>query len=252
MNTLRGPHGYEIAYVRTPPIDQGLPGVVFMGGYRSDMDGTKALFLEQECAVRGQAFIRFDYGGHGKSGGAFVDGTIGTWMEDALAVIDQLTEGPQILVGSSMGGWISLLCALARPSRVACVIGLAAAPDFTRDVRAKMAPDHVRQMEEKGYFEEPNDYSPEPYIFTRALLEDGERRCLLDAPIPLTIPVRLIQGMQDADVEWQKAHRIKAALPGADVDVILIESGDHRLSRAEDLAILGRVLGDLTARVSKG
>lgn len=252
MNTLKGPNGYDIAFERTEARDTSLPGVVFMGGYRSDMDGTKALFLETECAARGQGFVRFDYGGHGKSGGDFKDGTIGTWKDDALAVIDALTQGPQILIGSSMGGWIAMLCALERPARVAGIIGLAAAPDFTREVKEKMTDDHRAQMAAKGYFEEPNDYAPEPYIFTRKLLDDGEVRCLLDAPIPLSIPVRLIQGMQDADVEWQKAHRIKNALSGADVAVFLIESGDHRLSRPDDLALLGRVLGDLNRVVAKG
>lgn len=252
MNTLSGPNGYDIAYVRTEARDKSLPGVVFMGGYRSDMDGTKALFLEAECAARGQGFVRFDYGGHGRSGGDFKEGTIGIWTDDALAVIDQLTQGPQILIGSSMGGWISMLCAIERPDRVKGIIGLAAAPDFTREVKAQMTDDHRAQIAAKGYFEEPNDYAPEPYIFTRKLLEDGEARCLLEGDIPLSIPVRLIQGMQDADVAWQKAHRIKNALKGADTAVFLVESGDHRLSRPEDLALLGRVLGDLTGAVTKG
>lgn len=254
MNTLQSPAGHRLAYVKTPASGAGvaLPSVIFMGGYRSDMEGTKALFLEGECAARGQAFIRFDYSGHGKSGGAFADGTIGTWMGDALQIIDALTTGPVILVGSSMGGWIALLCALARPDRVKGIIGLAAAPDFTREVRAKMTPDHHAQMDALGYFEEPNAYAPEPYIFTRKLLEDGEARCLLDTPIPLTIPVRLLQGMQDADVEWQKAQRIKNALNGSDTEIFLIESGDHRLSRPEDLALLGRVLADLGAGIAKG
>lgn len=252
MNKLRAPGGYDIAYVRTSGRDPALPGVVFLGGYRSDMEGTKALFLESACAARGQAFVRFDYSGHGASGGDFKKGTIGSWMGDALQIIDELTDGPQILIGSSMGGWIALLCALKRPDRVRGIIGLAAAPDFTRIVRAEMTAGHRAQMDDKGYFEEANDYSPDPYIFTRALLDDGEAHCLLDGPIPLTIPVRLIQGQQDADVAWQTAGRIKAALTGPDVDVFLIESGDHRLSRPDDLALLGRVLADLTAGVAKG
>lgn len=252
MNTLKSPNGYEIAYVATPGRDDALPGVVFLGGYRSDMEGTKALFLEQECAARGQAFVRFDYGGHGQSGGAFIDGTIGTWKDDALAVIDLLTQGPQILIGSSMGGWIALLCAMERPARIKGIIGLAAAPDFTREVSAQMSDDHRAQMAAKGYFEEPNDYAPEPYIFTQKLIDDGEARCLLDGPIALSIPVRLIQGMQDADVEWQKAQRIEKALTTPDAAVFLVETGDHRLSRPEDLALLGRVLGDLNGAVAKG
>lgn len=249
MPTLKSPNGYDIAYVKVPASAGGaaLPTVIFMGGYRSDMEGTKALFLQAQCAARGQDFVRFDYGGHGVSGGAFADGTIGSWTDDALAVIDHLTDGKVILVGSSMGGWISLLCALKRPDRVAGLIGLAAAPDFTREVIERLSDDHKRQLTEKGYFEEPNDYSDEPYIFTQKLLDDGHARCLLDKPINLTIPVRLIQGMRDTDVEWQKAHRIKNAITGDDVEVILLETADHRLSRDEDLVVLGRILADLSA-----
>jgi pimeloyl-ACP methyl ester carboxylesterase len=254
MNSLPSPHGYDIAYVKSPAsgAGEGLPTVIFMGGYRSDMEGTKALFLQAQCAARGQAFIRFDYGGHGASGGDFAEGTIGSWCDDALKVIDALSEGPVILIGSSMGGWISLLCALRRPDRVAGIIGLAAAPDFTREVISRLTDDHKRQLAEKGYFEEPNDYSDDPYIFTQKLLDDGEKRCLLDGPIKLDIPVRLIQGMRDTDVEWQKAHRIKNAVTGGDVTVSLIETGDHRLSRDEDLAVLGRILADLNAQTTQG
>lgn len=252
MNTIKSPNGYDLAYVKTQGKGAGaaLPSVMFLGGYRSDMAGAKALYLEEQCSARGQAYIRFDYSGHGVSGGDFKGGTIGSWMGDALQVIDELTEGPLILVGSSMGGWIALLCALRR-ERVKGVIGLAAAPDFTREVAAQMTADHKAQMQQKGYFEEPNDYSPEPYIFTQKLIQDGEQYCLLDKPITLSIPVRLIQGMQDADVEWQKAHRIKNAIAGADTEVFLIGSGDHRLSRPEDLAVIGEQVVQLSQLVKE-
>lgn len=254
MNYLETPAGRRLAYVKTAATagGAGLPGVVFLGGYRSDMEGTKALFLEEQCRARGQAFVRFDYSGHGRSEGDFADGTIGAWTQDALAVIDALTgDGPLILAGSSMGGWIALLCALQRPARVRGLIGLAAAPDFTLWIEDALTDDYRRQLAAKGYFEEANDYSDQPYVFTRALLEDGRKHALLagGVEIPLDIPVRLIQGMRDADVEWQTAHRIRNALRGRDCEVFLIEDGDHRLSREPDLGLLGRVLADLNGIV---
>ena len=246
VEKTNGPNGYDLAYVKTPGKS---PTIVFLGGYRSDMDGTKALYLEQLAKEQGYGFLRFDYGGHGVSGGAFKDGTIGSWTEDALFMIDHQTQGDLILAGSSMGGWIALLCALKRPERVKALLGIAAAPDFTLWIEEELTAQHRAELAEKGYFEEPNEYSDEPYLFTAALLEDGRKQALLGGEIALDIPVRLAQGMKDTDVPWQTAHRIKNAITGKDVEVLLVETADHRFSRPEDLELLGRTVLDLAARI---
>lgn len=238
---LERPDRPPLAYVRTNGRTD-LPTVIFLGGFRSDMQGTKATFLEERCKARAQSYIRFDYSGHGESGGEFEDGTITGWADDAADIIQSLTEGPLVLVGSSMGGWISLLLALRYPSKVIGLVGLAAAPDFTREMAADIDDDQRRMLEEKGYFELENDYSDEPYIITRKLVEDGNSNLLLDKDIVLDIPVRIIQGMKDADVEWQTAHRIKNAITGEDVEVCLIEDGDHRLSGEKELELIDRMV----------
>ena len=248
----RNENAPKIAYKKTEPAEGNeMPTVVFMTGFKSDMEGGKAQYLEQQCKNRGQGYIRFDYSGHGVSGGKFEDGTIGSWMSDALDVIDTLTEGPVILVGSSMGGWISLLTALERPEKVAGVVGIAAAPDFTDDMAygERLNAAQKTELETQGYTELPNDYSDEPYIITKALVEDGNKRKLLDKEINITVPVRLVQGMKDADVEWQKAHRIKNAITSSnnDVKVILVEDGDHRMSRDEDMALIDAQVREITA-----
>lgn len=237
----------DIAYIRTKGENEGLPCVVFLSGFRSDMMGTKAEFLASSCARRGQPYLRFDYRGHGQSGGAFEDGTIGLWLSDALAAIDALTDGPLILVGSSMGGWLALLAALARKERTKGLVGLAAAPDFTREIPTRMNAAQKSQMDKEGFFTQPSDYGDAPLVFTRTLLEEGEAHCLLDAPVAIDCPVRLIQGMKDADVPWQTAHRISNAITGADKKVFLREDGDHRLSAAGDLALLEQLVVELSA-----
>ena len=246
--TLAVPDGATIAYHSSP--GKG-PGVVFLGGFRSDMTGTKAMALEAHCRKQGRAFLRFDYTGHGASSGAFVDGTIGRWADDALAVLDQLTQGPQVLVGSSMGGWIMLLVARARPGRIAGLLGLAAAPDFTEDLIPKeLTPGQMTDVMEKGLVTIPNCYDPDdPYQITHALLEDGRNHLLLRAPLPITCPVRLIQGMKDADVPWQTALRIQEKLASEDVEITLAKGADHRLSEPHDIARLTNVLDQLLARI---
>ncbi len=233
---------YQLVLASRP----GLPTLVFFTGFASDMDGTKAAFLSDACAARGQGFVRFDYRGHGRSEGAFTDGTIGTWKQDALDVIDTLTSGPLLLVGSSMGGWIALLAALARKDRAAGLIGLAAAPDFTRDISLRMNELQKKALAEEGAFPLPSDYGEKPYCITRALLKDGERHCLLSGAIDLQCPVRLIQGMKDTDVPWQMAYRISAAITGEDKEVYLREEGDHRLSAPEDLALLEKLVAEVS------
>jgi pimeloyl-ACP methyl ester carboxylesterase len=235
-----------LAYRKQEGENKALPTVLFLTGFRSDMEGTKAAYLAEQCASRGQTYVRFDYRGHGVSEGKFEDGTIGLWKQDALDILDHLTEGPVILVGSSMGGWISLLVAEERPERVTGLIGLAAAPDFTREVIEELNEDQKRELQVQGYCAIPNEYSDTPYIFTKALIEDGEQYCLLDRDIRINAPVRLIQGMKDADVPWQKAHRINNALTSGNKEVYLLEEGDHRLSRPQDLELLGQLVADLS------
>lgn len=217
----------------------GLPTVMFLGGYRSDMTGTKALYLEEQCQLRGQGFVRFDYSGHGASEGKFEDGTIGIWKQDARAILDDVVRGRAVLVGSSMGGWIALLLALESSEQLAGLVGIAAAPDFTRTMHDDILNDAQRQeLDVRGVLRIPNDYSNEPYLITKALIADGEQHCLLDRTHIFSAPIRLVQGMKDNDVPWQTAYRIKNVIKGGDVKVLLVESGNHRLSRVEDLALI--------------
>lgn len=235
--------GVSIAYHRTPGKS---PGVVFLGGFMSDMSGTKATTLEAFCRDRGQAFLRFDYRGHGASSGHFEDSTIGLWAEDALAAFDRLTDGPQVLVGSSMGGWIALLTALQRRERIAGLVGIAAAPDFTEDLLwAAFPPDKRERLAQDGVLHMPSEYGDKPYSITLRLIEDGRRRLLLRGPIDLDCPVRLLHGMRDPDVPWQRSLRLADKLTTNDVRVHLIKDGDHRLSREENLALLCRTVEEL-------
>ena len=234
-------HG-RLAWSRLP--GRG-PGVVFLPGFRSDMQGSKAIFLRDHCAARGQAFLRLDYSGHGASDGRFEDGTIGQWAADALAVFDALTDGPQILVGSSMGGWIALLIARQRAARLAGLVGIAPAPEFTDALLWPALPAEVRQaLTRDGIIHLPSQYG-EPTPVTRALIEDGKRQSVLSAPIDLPCPVRILQGMADPDVPWRHALRILETLAQGDARVTLIKDGDHRLSRPEDLRLLAETLDSL-------
>lgn len=228
-----------------------LPTVMFLTGFRSDMMGAKATHLERHCAERGQSFVRFDYRGHGVSGGRFEDGTIGEWAEDALAVMDEVAPpGHVVLVGSSMGGWIMLLLALARPLRVAGLVGIAAAPDFTEDlIRPSLGPEQQEALARDGKFLAPSAYGP-PAPITRRLLEDGARHLVLREPLPIHCPVHLLHGQEDPDVPWQTSLRLAAALESTAVTVELIKDGDHRLSREEDLRRIAAALDRVLAQVS--
>jgi pimeloyl-ACP methyl ester carboxylesterase len=222
------------------------PGVIFLGGCMSDMSGIKATTLEHWCRTQGQAFVRFDYLGHGESSGSFEQGTIGRWSEDAIAVVDQLSEGPQILVGSSMGGWIMLLTALARPGRIAGLLGIAAAPDFTeRLLTVKLNEAERKQLQSAGVVYQPSAYSDKPYAITRLLIEEGNQHLLLQADIPLSCPVRLLHAMNDVDVPWQNSLKLAEQLSSDDVRLILLKDGEHRLSREQDLQILISTLAEL-------
>jgi pimeloyl-ACP methyl ester carboxylesterase len=253
LQKIKGPNDYDLAYVHHAG---NAPTLVFLGGYKSDMEGTKAIFLEELAQKHGYGFLRFDYGGHGLSGGDFKAGTIGSWGEDALFMIDNIVQGDAILAGSSMGGWIALLCAFKRPERVRGLIGIAAAPDFTTWIENQLTEGQKQDLDQKGYFEEPNDYSDEPYIFTKKLLQDGRTHALLDKSLALSIPVRLVQGKKDADVPWETAEKIKKALQrgqkegqSPDISLLYVEEGDHRLSRPQDLELLGRTFLDLAQNI---
>ncbi|MBV9782317.1 MAG: alpha/beta hydrolase [Acidisphaera sp.] len=236
--------GVELAWRR---LAGRSPTVVFLPGFRSDMVGGKANELAAFCAAGGQAMLRFDYSGHGASGGRFEDGTIGRWTEDALLLIDRLIEGRLVLVGSSMGGWIALLVALARTPRIAGLLGIAAAPDFTETLMWEaMTPEERAALLREGVLHVPSEYG-EPVPVTRALIADGRSRCVLGGPIRLDCPVRLLQGQRDADVPWETALRLAERLAATDVQVTLIKDGDHRLSRPQDLLLLRHALAALIA-----
>ncbi len=231
--------GVSLAWRLTPGAG---PTLVFLPGFASDMTGSKATALAELCAAQGRAMLRFDYSGHGASGGAFTEGTIGRWTADALVAIDRLTEGALLLVGSSMGGWIALLAARARPARVAGLVGIAAAPDFTEDLMwAAMAPAERAALLRDGVLMVPSQYGAATAV-TRALIEDGRDHLLLRGPIGVRCPVRLLQGQADPDVPWETALRLAARLEGGDVRVTLIKDGDHRLSRPGDLALIGQTV----------
>jgi pimeloyl-ACP methyl ester carboxylesterase len=241
-------HNLFLAYRRRSASGGGMtaPGIVFLGGFKSDMTGTKASTLDEICHAQGLAFLRFDYSGHGESSGDFLDGTISRWFADALAAFDRLTEGPQILVGSSMGGWIMLLLALARPERIEGLIGVAPAPDFTEELIWRTLSEHERaKLLHDGKLEQPSDYSPEPYVITKALIEDGRRNLLLGGSIAIDAPVRLLHGLDDRDVPHEISLRLQARLAAQDVVVELIKDGDHRLSRPQDLTRLCAAVEEL-------
>jgi pimeloyl-ACP methyl ester carboxylesterase len=246
---LECPDGETIAYHAHPGKS---PGVIFLGGLMSDMTGTKATALEQACLEAGRAFVRFDYFGHGQSSGAFVDGTIGRWKEDAVTVLDAVTQGPQLLVGSSMGGWIMLLAALARKDRVAGLVGIAPAPDFTRALMWEDFDDNIREtLKRDGVYLEPSEYSEEPYAIALNLIEEGDNHMILEAGIDLECPVRILQGMQDPDVPWQHALKLVEALKSNDVTLKFSKSGDHRLSEPADIERLVATVETLCQQVSE-
>lgn len=233
--------GHKLAYVQFKARNQSpeVPGIIFLPGFKSDMSGSKATYLETMCQEHDISYLRFDYSGHGLSDGHFYKLNLSDWLADVDFMMKKLVpEQPQILVGSSMGGWLGLRMAELEREQVKAFVGIACAPDFTREISAKMSGAQRMQMEENGYIEVENDYSPDPYIFTKNLLVDGEEHCMLDRPINYDGPVRLLQGMQDDDVPWKKALRIKDGLTSQSIDVTLIEDGNHSLSRPNDLEAL--------------
>lgn len=236
--------GRRIAYERI--AGQG-PGIVFLGGFKSDMEGTKALFLRDWAQRQGRAFLRFDYSGHGQSSGVFEDGAIGDWFEDAAAVLAGLTEGPQVLVGSSMGGWITLLLARNMAQRIAGLVTIAAAPDFTQQgFWAGFDADQRAILLRDGRIALPSEYSDDPYVITRRLIEDGRDHLVLNQPLPLPFPVRFLQGTADADVPMQWALDLLDHATGDDIRLTLVKGADHRFSTPECLSLIGSAIAEVS------
>ena len=229
----------------------GLPGVIFLSGFMSDMNGIKATTFEDACKSRDQSYVRFDYRGRPASSGSFEELGIDDWIEDAADVLDHLTEGPQVLIGSSMGGWISLVLALQKPERIKGLVLLAAAPDFTEETwRLKFTDAQRREVEEKGILRIPSNYG-DAYPFSQRLFDGGRKHLLLHDKINVNCPVRLIHSKKDVDVPWQKSEKIKSLLTSEDVEITWIEDGDHRLSREEDMKLADEKVKSLSRASGK-
>jgi pimeloyl-ACP methyl ester carboxylesterase len=234
--------GANIAYLKRTGT---APGVVWLGGFKSEMTATKATALDQWAQRTGHAYVRFDYFGHGASSGNFRDGTVTRWRDDALALVGELTEGKQILVSSSMGAWLALLVALARPERIAALLLIAPAVDFTESLLWNRLDEAVKdEILSRGEWLRQTAYGSEPYPITRVLVEDGRKHLLLDRPIALSCPIRIIQGMEDPDVPWPHALKLVEAL-GPDTQLTLVKNGDHRLSKPHELALIEQTLSGL-------
>jgi pimeloyl-ACP methyl ester carboxylesterase len=244
--TLPCEGGGHIAYRRRDGIE---PGLMFLGGFRSDMSGTKATALDDFAAATGRAYTRFDYRGHGASSGRFEELALGDWIADGLEVLDRVAEGPQILIGSSMGAWVALHLALLRPGRMAGLVTMAAAPDFTEElIWARLDEGQRERMRREGRIERPSAYAPEPDILTLRLIEDGRSHLLLGRPIALPCPARLLHGTADADVPWIFSLRLLDRLQSADARLTLIKDGDHRLSEPPQIEAMLAAVAELASR----
>jgi pimeloyl-ACP methyl ester carboxylesterase len=243
LRRLPRPDGNDIAWrART---GRG-PAILFLPGYMSDMEGSKVIALDAWCEAEGRAMVRFDYRGCGASDGRFEDFTLADWREDVLAMIDEVAQGPVVLVGSSMGGWLMLLAALERPERVAALVGIAAAPDFTS---WGFSDEQKNVIRDEGRLAEPSPYGEQPYVTTRRFWESGESLLLLGGELALDCPVRLLHGQADADVPWQISLKLAARLRSADVQTLLVKDGDHRLSRPTDIDLLVGTVAALMERL---
>ncbi|HWU26397.1 MAG TPA: alpha/beta fold hydrolase [Rhizomicrobium sp.] len=237
--------GHRLAYKR---LAGRQPTIVWLSGFKSDMTGRKATHLADWAHCNGKAFVAFDYFGHGKSSGEFQDGTIARWREDTLRVIDEIAQGPLVLVGSSMGAWLAVLAAQARSERVAAMVLIAPAVDFITRLLVPALSDEAREaIESTGRWQRPSAYGDGPYPITKRLLEDGQRWSLLDGPIVFEGPVRILQGLQDPDIPWQHAIAVAQALTAKDVQIVLIKNGDHRLSRNPDLEAIAERVAEVSA-----
>ncbi|MBY0407393.1 MAG: alpha/beta hydrolase [Rickettsiales bacterium] len=236
-------NGRRLAYHLT---EGKTPGVVFCGGFRSDMTGSKATSLEAFCRAQGRRFLRFDYTGHGQSSGDFMQLHIGSWKQDAVDIITHLAPGENIIVGSSMGGWVMLLASLSMPEKVRGLLGIASAPDFTEDLIWKLfTPEKRHEMMQKGVVFAPNCYGNDPYPLTKTLIEEGRKHLLLEKQIPLSCPVRLIHGTADEDVPWQVSEKLMHRLHSTDVRLTLLKNAGHRLSEPHELAVIHAALAEL-------
>ncbi len=238
--------GGMLAYHKVQPTRDQAPLVVFCHGFMSNQHGAKALYVEDLCRKQGWGCVRFDCFGHGDSSGDFTDGTIGRWRQDVLAVLDHLCDRPVILIGSSMGAWLAILAAMANPAKVVAFVGLAAAPDFTEDLLWQPASPAMKQaLLEQGKYCHDNCTGGDPYIITRQLIEEARSHLVMRSPIHISVPIRLIHGMADTDVPWQLSVALAKNITGSDCQLRLIKDGDHRLSRDQDLQVLGKTLSDL-------
>lgn len=247
MQTLTRQNGETLAYTKLE-APANSPTLVWLSGFNSDMSGTKAVEVKAWAEKQGYGFLAFDYYGHGQSSGEFAKGTISHWREDCLAAIDELSTGPLVLVGSSMGGWMALLSALARPERVIGMLLIAPAPDFTEKLLWKELPGSAQEeIAHEGFWMRPTDYG-EPYPITRELISDGKKWSILDAPIDLTMPVTILQGKMDPDVPWTHALKVQEKIVSTDCEFHLIKDGEHRLSRPQDIV---RMLTELEVLMGK-
>ena len=238
----------RLAYHRLEPQGEGKdrPGVVFLGGFVSDMTGTKATWLEDWARARGRGYLRFDYRGHGASSGRFVDGAIGDWADDAAKIVERWTEGPQVLVGSSMGGWIALLLARRMPERIAGIVGIAAAPDFLEDsIWEGMGVEQRMELMRDGFVRIASDYDDEGYIVTRRMVEESRHHLVLRAPLRCPFPVRLLHGTADTDVEPSVGLRLLEHIEGPDARLVLVKGADHRFSGEAELALIGTSIEEI-------
>lgn len=242
MAVLETAQGRKIAYEKT---DGSGPTVVFLGGLKSDMQGTKAIHLEDWAIAKGRAFLRFDYSGHGESSGTFTDGCIGDWAQDTAQALEKLTDGPLVLVGSSMGGWQALLAAKRTPERIAGLVTIAAAPDFTEDsIWAGFDAAQSEELTSTGQVALPSDYG-EPYIITKCMIEDGRNQLVLRDPLELPFPTRFLQGTADEDVDMSLALKLLAHASGSDIRLTLVDGADHRFSDNACLALIEQAVEDV-------
>ncbi|TNE59620.1 MAG: alpha/beta hydrolase [Alphaproteobacteria bacterium] len=246
-NYLTAPDGERIAYHSHPGTSDF--GLLWLGGFKSDMDGTKALAIEEWARARDISTTRFDYFAHGASSGDFAAGTISRWTRDTEQVLNEVAQGPQILIGSSMGGWIALKLALARPEAVKALMLIAPAPDFTGDLMwDTFSPEIQAQLSRGEPYEQPSEYDDAPYLITPQLIEDGRRNFVLTGALPLTCPVRIAQGMADPDVPWERTLKLTRQIESPDIDLTLVKNGDHRFSDPHCLTLLQNMLQGLAER----